>query len=153
MSHSKLPPNNVSCQEPLMSHSPEDLLNEAKKVLPHAYAPYSNFPVAACVRAASGKVFSGINVENASYSLTSCAEKNAISAMAMIGDRKITEALILVPGPMLCPPCGACRQILLEFAIKGCRIHLCTETGKHASYTLEELLPITFNSDHFEEGK
>ena len=136
-----------------MSHCPEDLLNEAKNILLHAYAPYSNFPVAACVRAGSGKLFSGINVENASYSLTSCAEKSAISSMAMAGDREIVEALILVPGPQLCPPCGACRQILLEFAIKNCRIHLCTENGKHASYTLEELLPVTFNSDHFQETK
>jgi cytidine deaminase len=131
-----------------MSNCPADLLNEAKNALPHAYAPYSNFPVAASIRTTSGQLFSGINVENASYSLTCCAEKNAISTMAMMGERKIAEALILVPGPKLCPPCGACRQILLEFAVSDCPIHLCTETGEHRCYTLEQLLPITFNSDH-----
>lgn len=131
-----------------MSDCPEDLLADATKHLPHVYAPYSNFPVAASIRTKSGKIFSGVNVENASYSLTCCAEKNAISSMAAVGEREITEALILVPGPQLCPPCGACRQILLEFAVENCLIHLCTETGKHKCFTLEELLPITFNSDH-----
>lgn len=132
-----------------MTECPKDLLNAARNILHHAYAPYSNFHVAASVRTSTGKVFSGINVENASYSLTCCAEKNAITNMAMHGERIITEALILVPGPQLCPPCGACRQILLEFAVYDCPIHLCTEQGnKHNCFTLEQLLPITFNSQH-----
>jgi cytidine deaminase len=131
-----------------MSDYPQDLYDAAKEILHHAYAPYSNFHVAASIRTTTGKVFSGINVENVSYSLTCCAEKNAISNMAMTGEREIAEALILVPGPELCPPCGACRQILLEFAVDHCPIHLCTEAGEHRRFTLEELLPITFNSDH-----
>lgn len=131
-----------------MSKCPEDLLTAAKAALPNAYARYSDFPVAASIRAGSGMVYSGVNVENASYSLTCCAEGNAISTMAAAGEREITESLVLVPGPQLCPPCGACRQILLEFAVKGCSVHLCTEAGEHKCFTLEELLPITFSSEH-----
>lgn len=128
---------------------PSDLLSAAESVLPNAYAPYSHFLVAASVRTASGKIFSGVNVENASYSLTCCAEFNAVSTMVASGERDIVEALVLVPGPKLCPPCGACRQTLLEFATDDCQVHLCTRTGKHASHPFSELLPLTFNSEVF----
>jgi cytidine deaminase len=132
-----------------MPDYPQDLFNAAKAILHHAYAPYSNFLVAASVRTRSGRIFSGINVENASYSLTCCAEKNAITNMAGAGEREIAESLILVPGPGLCPPCGACRQILHEFAVPNCPIHLCTEALEYKRFSLEELLPFTFSSRHF----
>jgi cytidine deaminase len=131
-----------------MKDCPQDLLAEAEKVLPHVYAPYSNFPVATSIRTTSGKIFSGVNVENVSFSLTCCAEKNAISSMAITGEREVAEVLVLVPGPKLCPPCGACRQILLEFAVKNCPVHLCTQSGEHVCYTMEQLLPLTFNTEH-----
>lgn len=136
----------------MILNCPQDLLEAAEAVLPNCYAPYSQFSVAASIRAASGKVYSGINVENAAYPLTCCAEQSAISSMATHGERKLTEALILVPGPDLCPPCGACRQILNEFAPAECLIHLCTQQGSYKRITLGELLPLTFGSDNLKKA-
>lgn len=127
---------------------PKDLLAEAQKVLPHVYAPYSKFPVAAAVRTKTGKIFAGINVENASYSLTCCAEKNAISTMAAAGERIISEVLVLIPGDTPCPPCGACRQIIREFASEDCLVHICTDLGNYQCFTVEELLPSSFGPDN-----
>ena len=135
-----------------MTKYPKDLYAAAEAALPNAYACYSNFPVAASIRTNNGNTYAGVNVENASFSLTCCAEKNAVSSMAAQGGRVITEALILTPGPMLCPPCGACRQILNEFSGPDCIIHLCTQDGEHKQFTLGELLPVTFGSSNLQNS-
>ena len=131
-----------------MSTYPEDLYAAAKAVLPNAYARYSHFPVAASIRTKSGQIYAGVNVENASFSLTCCAEQNAVSTMIAQGNNSITQTLILTQGPLLCPPCGACRQVLNEFASPDCEVHLCTLTGDHKQFYFTELLPATFGSDH-----
>ncbi len=132
-----------------MSH-PQDLYEHAKSVLHNSYSPYSHFPVAACFRAADGTLFSGCNVENASYGLTLCAEASALGQMVSHGHTKIVEALILIPGDALCPPCGACRQRLHEFSDADTKVHLCTTNGQHKMITVANLLPYPFGSQLLE---
>src|ERR687891_689834 len=88
----------------------QDLFDLALSAFHNAHAPYSAFRVGAAVRAASGRVFAGANVENASYPEGNCAEAAAIAAMVAAGERQITEALVLAAGERLCTPCGGRRQ-------------------------------------------
>lgn len=124
--------------------APEDMLKKAKEMLPRAYAPYSSFHVAACVRTDDGQLFTACNVENSSYPLSSCAEKNAIIQAVCAGQRHITEGLVLVDSPDICSPCGMCRQCFYEFANASTLIHLCTVNGKYQCTQLKDLLPLTF---------
>jgi cytidine deaminase len=124
--------------------SVEPLLEAAHRALANAHAPYSRFRVGACVRAASGHLYAGCNVENASYGLTQCAESTAIGAMVAAGDREIVEVVLVTERAELCPPCGRCRQQLAEFAGPQTRVHLCGPEGVRATTTLGELLPLAF---------
>ncbi|MFN3368706.1 MAG: cytidine deaminase [Thermus sp.] len=106
-----------------------------------AYAPYSGFPVVALVEA-EGEEFLGVNVENASFPLSQCAERNAVAAMVLAGKRRIDRVHIYSPkGPI--PPCGGCRQVLLEFAAPGAEVVMHGPEG-YVVRTLEELLPLGF---------
>lgn len=134
-----------------MKTPPADMLAAAQAILPNAYAPYSHFSVAACIRTEDGALIVGCNVENAAYPLASCAEAGAISTMYAQGHRKIVEALVLVPGDTLCSPCGACRQRLLESSIPNLPIHLCTTDGMYQHTTLSELLPFAFGPKNLEK--
>ena len=125
--------------------APRDLYRLALEVLPKAYAPCSNFKVACAVRTASGECFTASNVENASFPLSSCAEKNAIIHAVCAGHQQITEAVLLVNQPTICPPCGACRQCFKEFSKPNLNIHLCTTEGQHQAMTLQQLLPHSFD--------
>ena len=92
-----------------------------------------------------GLIFSGANVENASYSVTSCAETSAIAALASAGEREIEEVVIVGPGLQGAAPCGRCRQAIREFANDDTEIHIAVAGGEIvASYTMEELLPNSF---------
>lgn len=133
-----------------MNKAPQDMLDAANKALENAYAPYSNFPVAACIRTEDGSLVTGCNVENAAFPLSSCAEAGAISSMLVTGQKKIKEVLVLVPNEKLCPPCGACRQRLIEFSPLSLPIHLCTTNGDYVQSTLKELMPMAFGPDHLE---
>jgi cytidine deaminase len=124
--------------------SVEPLLAAARAALANAHAPYSRFRVGACVRAASGRLYAGCNVENVSYGLTQCAESTAIGAMVAAGDREIVEVVVITERAELCPPCGRCRQQLAEFARPQTRVHLCGPEGVRATTTLGELLPLAF---------
>src|SRR5437667_10161818 len=103
-----------------MSKSAETALAElfeaAKAAQMNAYAPYSRFRVGAALRAASGSLYAGANVENAAYPEGVCAETSAISAMALGGERRIAEILVIGDGEGICTPCGGCRQRIREFA-------------------------------------
>src|SRR3990167_2682656 len=123
---------------------PADMLAAATAVLPNAYAPYSHFSVAACVRATNGELFSGCNVENAAFPMGLCAEAGAISALFCCGQKQIKEALILVADKKICSPCGACRQRFLECMLPDAVIHLCTVDGQYQRCTLQEILPLAF---------
>jgi cytidine deaminase len=91
----------------------DDLIRAALDAQPRAFCPYSNFPVGAALRTASGRIFQGVNVENASFGLTICAERVAASAAVAAGEREFTQ--IVVVSRTGVSPCGACRQFLAEF--------------------------------------
>jgi cytidine deaminase len=133
-----------------MSTALPSMLEAARHALGHAHAPYSRFRVGACVRTASGRLYAGCNVENASYGLTLCAETTAIGAMVTAGDRDIAEVLVLTERAEPCPPCGRCRQQLAEFARPGTPVHLCGPEGLRLTTTLGELLPLAFGPGAFE---
>jgi cytidine deaminase len=120
------------------------LLDDAKQVRENAYAPYSGFKVGAAIRTASGKVFTGVNVENAAYPEGTCAEAGAIAAMAAAGERAIAEVAVIGDAPDPVSPCGGCRQKIAEFAPKGTRVVMGTTDGKVLDLAIEELLPHAF---------
>jgi cytidine deaminase len=122
----------------------EPMLDLARHALTNAHAPYSHFRVGACLRAASGRLYAGCNVENASYPVGQCAEATAIGTLIAAGDREIVDIVVLTEGPELCSPCGRCRQQLAEFARPDARVHLCGPEGTRLTTTLGELLPLAF---------
>lgn len=123
----------------------DELLNLAKKASENAYAPYSNFPVGACVLCSDESYYLGCNVENASYPLGICAERNAITTAICEGKKdKITAIAIFCPQKKLCSPCGACRQVIYEFG-ENIKIILQDEDNLPKTYTIKELLPLGFN--------
>jgi xanthosine phosphorylase len=121
-----------------------DLFAAALAAFENAYAPYSNFRVGAAVRGASGRVYAGANVENASYPEGNCAEASALAAMVAAGERRIVEVLVLAAGERLCTPCGGCRQRLVQFGAPEVAVHLCGPDGLRRTLTLGELLPLSF---------
>jgi len=125
-----------------------DLIEAAIAAISKAYAPYSNFPVGAAVRGASGSIYAGCNVENAAYPQGCCAEASAISAMVMGGDTRIVEVAVAGRGDALVTPCGGCRQRLREFAADDLVIHICGPKGLRRTATLGELLPLSFGPDN-----
>lgn len=94
----------------------QELIDLAKESSKKAYAPYSKFKVGAALLAKSGKIYLGCNVENASYSLTICAERNAVFQAVANGEKEFSAIAVYVDSEALFPPCGACRQVLSEFA-------------------------------------
>ena len=125
----------------------ETLLKQAKNALQNAYAPYSSFYVAAALECADGSIFTGINIENASYGATLCAERSAFAAAITQGKRDFVRILIIggKGGEItdFCPPCGICRQVMGEFCKKEFEIIL--YNGKdYRTYTLAQLLPEGF---------
>jgi len=121
----------------------DDLIVAAKAARDHAYAPYSNFRVGAAVRGDNGKVYAGANVENASYGLCICAERNAVSAAILDGVRRIVAAAVVTSTSPPVAPCGMCRQTFAEFA-DDLPIALVNDRGERADTTLRELLPHAF---------
>jgi cytidine deaminase len=117
-----------------------DLTAAAREAMKRAHAPYSRFRVGAAIRASSGRIYSGCNVENASYGLTVCAERNAIAAAVLAGERAFEELAIVATGGGAVPPCGACRQVLAEFC-DDLEIRL-----EGRSVRLSELLPMAFRA-------
>lgn len=118
------------------------LLNAALEARLKAYAPYSKFLVGAAVLAACGKIYTGCNIENASYGLTVCAERNALFAAVGAGERDFTALCVVGDTEAPISPCGACRQVMAEFKVP--RIILANLNGDVKEYTLEELLPYGF---------
>ena len=119
------------------------LIECAKTYRNRAYAPYSHFSVGAAVRSKSGTIYGGCNVENASYPLTSCAERVAICKAVSEGIRDFETIAIVADTPGPCAPCGACRQIISEFRIP--RILMANVNGDTHIVTLDALLPFAFS--------
>ena len=113
------------------------------RALDNAHAPYSNFKVGAALLTRDGKVITGCNVENSAYGLAICAETLAVASAVSQGLTEFDEIAIASDDSEPTPPCGACRQVLNEFAPK-IRISSYTRDGKEASWTLDELLPHAF---------
>jgi cytidine deaminase len=121
-----------------------ELESAARAVLGNAHAPYSGFPVAAAIRFADGAIEAGVNVENASYPLSVCAERNAVAAGVRSGRGRIDAVLILTGAEMPTPPCGGCRQVLAEFGDPGVPVRSVTLQGQSTEHTLGALLPHAF---------
>ncbi len=120
------------------------LLQMARKVRENAHAPYSGFKVGAALRAGSGAVHSGCNVENAAYPEGTCAEAGAIAAMVAAGDQVIAEIVVVGDGPDPVTPCGGCRQKIAEFAPPGTPVRMYNLAGDERVTTIEALLPHAF---------
>ncbi len=125
----------------------EALVAAARDVRERAYAPYSRFQVGAAV-SAGGRTFVGANFENASYGVSICAERGAVAAMVAAGERRIDAVAVAAGGDgPPASPCGACRQVLSEFAEPGVPIVSQHVDGPRASWTMGELLPAAFSLD------
>lgn len=124
--------------------APADLFDAAAAVRERAYAPYSRYKVGAALRAASGRVYAGANVENAAYPVGVCAEAGAISAMVAGGDTRLVEIAVVAQGGDLVTPCGACRQRIFEFGGKAALVWAGDLHGARRRFTADELLPLGF---------
>jgi cytidine deaminase len=122
------------------------VMDAARDASRNAYAPYSNFRVGAAILTEGGQIHAGCNVENASYGLAICAERNAAAAMAFAnpGDREIRLVAVFSPDAVPCFPCGACRQVLREF---GCKEVVVEEAAGVRSYPFDEILPYSFSPE------
>ncbi|MDZ8119863.1 cytidine deaminase [Pontiella agarivorans] len=124
--------------------TPEKLILRAFQALEHAHAPYSGYAVGAALQCEDGTVFTGCNVENASYGLTNCAERSAVFSAISGGHKSFTAIAIAssaAPPPF---PCGACRQVLAEFCSPGFKVYIADGDG-FQTVTLGELLPHAFD--------
>ena len=119
-----------------------ELYDAAVAARKNAYIPYSNFAVGAAVRCANGKIYGGCNVENASYGLCVCGERNAIFHAACAGEREMIELCVVADTSGPVSPCGACRQVMREFGIQT--VILANMKGDFKITTVEELLPYGF---------
>lgn len=120
------------------------LATAARDAAAQAYAPYSKFPVGVAVLAKSGTIYTGCNVENASYGGTVCAERNAIAAAVVAGERQFLALMVYTPQQMLTPPCGICRQVIAEFFTPDAPVASCNHLQQQQQWTLGELLPAAF---------
>ena len=129
-----------------MSNIAELMAQKACEAMQHAYAPYSKYHVGACVQAEDGAMFIGCNIENASYGLTNCAERSAIFSLISAGKKRIKAIAVVGSGDELCTPCGACRQVICEFAAPDALIYLCDSRTKKVVKTtsIANLLPLSF---------
>jgi cytidine deaminase len=121
----------------------QEMRAAARTAMRNAYSPYSKFRVGAAVLTADGEIFAGCNVENASYGLTSCAERNAIFQTVAKGHRKLRAVVIVTDTKELTPPCGACRQVINEFGQKA-EVFIFGRGKTGQKITLSKLLPRAF---------
>lgn len=126
-----------------------DLIKKASAMLKFSYAPYSNFHVGAALLTKNGKIFTGCNIENATYGATNCAERTAFFKAISEGEKDF-YAIAIVGGKNgkiddFCSPCGICRQVMAEFCSKDFKIILSNAKNEIKTFTLEELLPESFS--------
>jgi cytidine deaminase len=134
-----------------LSESENDLIERATAARLQSVAPFSNFKVGAALRTKEGKIFTGCNIESASYGLTVCAERVAIWKALSEGERDFTDLVIVADTEQLTPPCGTCRQIIWEFA-KHARIVLANLRGSTEEVGIAHLLPKAFDARFLKEA-
>lgn len=120
------------------------LITAAQTARQHAYAPYSHFAVGAAVLSADGRIFTGCNIENASYGLSMCAERNAVFAAVAAGVTSLTAVAVIGDTAKAISPCGACRQVLSEFCAADTPVYLTNLHGDTVQTTVGALLPGAF---------
>ena len=127
----------------------KELLEKAKEARELSYSPYSHFAVGAALLCKDGRVFKGTNVENSSYPLCMCAERNALYNAMMNGVKKedMVALALIADTDEPCSPCGACRQVISEIFPKDAPIYMANMKGEVQETTIEELLPFAFSSD------
>ena len=127
----------------------EQLIKLAKEARELSYSPYSNFAVGAAVLTKDGKVFKGSNIENASYPLCMCAERNALYNAYMNGYKKddLVSLAIVADTDTPCTPCGACRQVISELFPSKSPIYMANMKDEVVEMTIEELLPLSFSGE------
>ncbi|AEF94712.1 cytidine deaminase [Desulfotomaculum nigrificans CO-1-SRB] len=135
-----------------MTISAEKLINMALQAREKAYVPYSKFKVGAALLTREGQVFTGCNVENASYGLTCCAERTAIFKAVSEGYKDFDAIAIVADVPGYCSPCGACRQVLAEFGGQ-IKVHMGNLQGNYRTTTVAELLPGYFKGEDMLESR
>ena len=126
----------------------QEWLDCAVEALAHAYVPYSNFPVGACLVTADGKMYQGVNIENASFGLTNCAERTAIFTGVASGETKIKVIAIAGSAEEYTYPCGICRQVLCEFADGDAAVILVKNEDDYIVKTMEEVMPGAFRKEN-----
>ncbi|RIH86329.1 Cytidine deaminase [Calidithermus terrae] len=124
--------------------------DQLRALLQKAYAPYSRYPVAAIIRTPNGRLFFGVNVENAAYPMSRCAEQVAVGAMVAGGERRIAEVWVM--GLNAPTPCGGCRQVLSEFAGPEVAVHCLAQDGQEQVYRMADLLPFAFRPEDLAEA-
>jgi homotetrameric cytidine deaminase len=132
----------------LLLDTPETLLRAAEAAMRNAHAPYSGFRVGAALRTPAGSTYVGANVENAAYPQGQCAEASALGALVAAGERDVAAVAVVAERVELCPPCGGCRQRLMELARPETPVHLGRPGGARRTLTLGELLPLAFGLEH-----
>ncbi len=125
----------------------DELVVAARDVRAEAYAPYSGFLVGAAVLTGD-RIFTGVNVENASYPLSVCAERNAVAAAVAAGERRVECVAVVTEAAQPTPPCGGCRQVLWEFGPEALVVSESTD-GVRVMWALEDLLPDAFGPGSF----
>lgn len=125
----------------------QKLYEQALKARDFAYVPYSKFPVGCAVLTKNNKIYQGANIENASYGLSNCAERTAIFKAISEGESKFQAICVVADSPRPIPPCGACRQVLVEFCSPDTVIWLANTKGEITETTIEKLLPGAFTAE------
>lgn len=121
-----------------------ELVERARQAMGAAYAPYSGFRVGAALITAGGEIFTGCNIENSSYGLTCCAERVAVFKAVSAGHKEFAGLAVISGGADYCSPCGACRQVLAEFA-PDMPVLMCNDRGEYQAEAVRELLPRHFS--------
>ncbi|MBL4910049.1 MAG: cytidine deaminase [Alteromonadaceae bacterium] len=146
--------NNIETSDKKASDSIDwqNLHKKAQQVSECAYAPYSNFKVGAALLSEQGQVFTGCNVENASYGLTVCAERNCIATAVAQGTTQVSALVVYTAQQQLTSPCGACRQVIAEFMAPEAIVSLVNHLGDSQQWRVADLLPAAFTPQNLKNS-
>ena len=134
-----------------MKLSPEELLDKAKQARALSYSPYSHFAVGAALECADGSVFCGANIENASFPLGMCAERNAIANMITNGESQIDKVVAVMPDGRVGSPCGACREYMMQLDKDSGEIEILLDLDNQKTVKLKDLIPDWWGTHKFTE--